>query len=249
VVSISRFTTQAVRRLEPSAKIVEIPNGVDLSPFDNLVARPPGLDRRIQAGRYVLFLGRLHRRKGVDILLKAWAASRAKTNSSMMLAIAGDGSERDALSNQARQLGILPSVCFIGPVTGASKVWLLQNARCGCMPSRDWEAFPLVVMEAYAAGKPMIGSRIRGLEDLITHGRTGWLVAPESPVELSAALDAMFVDDRSLLNYGANARRTALEYGWPSIAARHIALYQTMLYRNQILPYRTIRSRPVAKAA
>ncbi len=249
VVSISRFTTQAVRRLEPSAKIVEIPNGVDLSPFDNPVARPPGLDPRIQAGRYVLFLGRLHRRKGVDILLKAWAASRAKTNSSMMLAIAGDGSERDALSNQARQLGILPSVCFIGPVTGASKVWLLQNARCGCMPSRDWEAFPLVVMEAYAAGKPMIGSRIRGLEDLITHGRTGWLVAPESPVELSAALDAMFVDDRSLLNYGANARRTAREYGWPSIAARHIALYQTMLYRNQILPYRTIRSRPVAKAA
>jgi len=247
VVSISRFTEQALRRLEPSARIVTIPNGVDLSPFDNPpfdnhAARPPGLDPRIQPGRYVLFLGRLHPRKGVDILLKAWAASRPKTDSGEMLAIAGDGGERDALSNQARQLGILPSVCFVGRVAGASKVWLLQNARCGCIPSRDWEAFPLVVMEAFAAGKPMIGTRIRGLEDLITHGRTGWLVAPESPADLASALSEMWVDDRSMLNFGANARRTALEHGWPSIAARHIALYQTTLDQMS-------RSRPAAKAA
>ncbi len=149
----------------------------------------------------------------------------------------GEGDERDALTTQARQLGILASVCFLGTVTGASKTWLLQNARCGCIPSRDWEAFPLVTLEAFAAGKPMIGTRIRGLEDLIIPGRTGWLVAPESPAELAAALQKMWVDDRSLLNYGANARRTALDHGWPSIAARHLALYQT------------IRSRRAAKAA
>ena len=247
VVSISRFTTQALRRLEPTTRIVEIPNGVDLSPFDNPPfdnpsARPPELDPRIRAGQYVLFLGRLHPRKGVDILLEAWAASLAKTDSGMMLAIAGDGGERDALANQAGRLRILPSVCFLGRVAGPHKTWLLQNARCGCMPSRDWEAFPLVVMEAFAAGKPMIGTRIRGLEDLITHGRTGWLVAPESPVELAAALHEMSVDHRSLQNYGANARRTALDHGWPSIAARHLALYETTLYQS-------IRRPPEAKAA
>ena len=70
---------------------------------------------------------------------------------------------------------------FLGRVDGREQDWLLQNARCGCMPSRDWEAFPLVILEAFAAGKPMIGSRIRGLEDLITDGRTGWLVAPIRP--------------------------------------------------------------------
>jgi glycosyltransferase involved in cell wall biosynthesis len=219
---------QAMERLEPSIKIVEIQNGVDLSPFDSPVARPPELDPRIRAGRYVLFLGRLHPRKGVDILLDAWAASLPETDSGMMLAIAGDGGERDALADQARRLGILGSVCFLGRVAGAGKTWLLQNARCGCMPSRDWEAFPLVIMEAFAAGKPMIGTRIRGLEDLITPGQTGWLVAPESPVELAAALREMWIDDRALLNYGANARRAALDHGWPSIAARHLALYQTI---------------------
>jgi teichuronic acid biosynthesis glycosyltransferase TuaC len=237
VVSISGFTTQALRKLEPATKFVEIPNGVDLSPFDHPAARPEGLDPRIRAGQYVLFLGRLHPRKGVDILLEAWAASLAKTDSSMMLAIAGQGAQREALTNQARQLGILASVCFLGPVRGASKTWLLQNARCGCIPSRDWEAFPLVAMETFAAGKPMIGTRIRGLEDLIVPGRTGWLVSPESPVELAAALHEMSVDHRSLLTYGASARRTALDHGWPSIAARHLALYQT------------IKSRPAAKAA
>jgi glycosyltransferase involved in cell wall biosynthesis len=234
VVSISGFTTQALRRLEPSTRmVVEIPNGVDLTPFDNPPlrshsARPPELDPRIRGGRYVLFLGRLHRRKGVDILLEAWATSLAKTDSSLMLAIAGEGGERDALANQAGRLGILPSICFLGRVAGPNKTWLLQNARCVCMPSRDWEAFPLVIMEAFAAGKPMIGTRIRGLEDLITHGQTGWLVAPESPVELAAALHEMSVDHQSLQNYGANARRSALEHGWPSIAARHLALYQSL---------------------
>jgi len=240
VVSISGFTTQALRRLEPSTRIAEIQNGVDLSPFDNPVARPPELDPRIRAGQYVLFLGRLHPRKGVDILLEAWAASLAKTDSDMMLVIAGDGGERDALANQAARLGILPSVCFLGPVAGPNKTWLLQNARCGCMPSRDWEAFPLVIMEAFAAGKPMIGTRIRGLEDLITHGRTGWLVEPESPVELAAALRKMSLDNRALQNYGANARRTALDYGWPSIAAQHLALYETTLYQS-------LRRQPEAK--
>lgn len=252
VVSISRFTRQALTSLEPSAKIAEIQNGVDLSPFENHVPRPPGLDPRIRAGQYVLFLGRLHPRKGVDLLLEAWAASRAKTDSSRMLAIAGDGGEGDALSIQARQLGILASVCFVGRVTGASKTWLLQNARCGCMPSRDWEAFPLVVMETFAAGKPMIGSRIRGLEDLITHRRTGWLVAPESPVELAEALDEMWTDDRSLESYGANARRAALDHSWPSIAARHLALYEKALYEkrlDQSTRNQTFESRPEAKAA
>jgi teichuronic acid biosynthesis glycosyltransferase TuaC len=262
VVSISGFTTQALRRLEPTTRIVEIPNGVDLSPFDNPPfdtpsARPPELDPRIRAGQYVLFLGRLHSRKGVDILLDAWAASLAKTDSGMMLAIAGEGGERDALANQAERLGILPSVCFLGRVVGPNKTWLLQHARCGCIPSRDWEAFPLVVMEAFAAGKPMIGTRIRGLEDLIAHGRTGWLVAPESRVELAAALHEMSVDHRSLQNYGANARRTALDHGWPSIAARHLALYETTLYettryetrRYQTTRYQSIRRPPAAKAA
>jgi glycosyltransferase involved in cell wall biosynthesis len=244
VVSISGFTTQALRSLEPSARIVEIQNGVDLSPFKYPVARPPELEPRIRAGRYVLFLGRLHPRKGVDILLEAWAASLAKTDSGMMLAIAGDGGERGALENQAERLGILPSVCFLGRVGGANKTWLLQNARCGCMPSRDWEAFPLVIMEAFAAGKPMIGTRIRGLEDLITHGQTGWLVAPESPAELAAALHEMSVDHRTLQSYGANARRTALDYGWPSIAARHLALYQSI--RG---PHQSIRRPLEAKAA
>jgi teichuronic acid biosynthesis glycosyltransferase TuaC len=237
VVAISRFTLQALRGLEPSSNFVEIQNGVDLSPFDSPVERPPELDPRIQPGKYVLFLGRLHSRKGVDILLEAWAASRAKSDSSLMLAIAGEGPEREALTNQARQLGILANVTFLGRVAGASKTWLLQNARSGCMPSRDWEAFPLVMMEMFAAGKPMIGSRIRGLEDLITPGRTGWLVAPESPLELAAALDQMWADDRTLRNYGAHARRTALEHGWPSIAGRHLALYES------------IRSRAAAEAA
>lgn len=237
VVSISRFTTEALRSLEPSANIVEIPNGVDLRAFENSVARPSEIDSRIRPDEYVLFLGRLHWRKGVDVLLNAWATYQAGNPSNRMLVVAGDGGERDALADQARQLDVAASVCFVGPVMGAYKTWLLQNARGVCLPSRQWEGLPLVALEAFGAGKPVIGTRLPGIEEVIVPGRTGWLVPPESPAELAAALQELLGDCAVLGSLSANARRDALERSWRSIAARHIELY------------RSIRSRSTAKAA
>ncbi len=99
------------------------------------------------------------------------------------------------------------------------------------MPSRGWEAFPLVVLESYAAGRPVIGSRIAGLEDLVLEGKTGLLVGEESPEELAAALDRMFGDKKSADSMGDAARQMAADYGWPVIARRHLELYQKLSAR------------------
>jgi teichuronic acid biosynthesis glycosyltransferase TuaC len=228
-VSIGRFTTEGFKRLYSSTRIVEIPNGVDLTPFASHVARPDGFDPRIESGRYILFLGRLHQRKGADLLLDAWARCDPEVRSRMMLVVAGDGEERASLCAQAERLGIANRVSFVGRVGGATKTWLLQNARGVCTPSRGWEAFPLVALEAFAAGKPLIATRIPGLEDRVTPGRTGWLVPPEEPGALASALSQLSAAGTALGDFAANARRIADAHGWPSIAARHVELYRVIM--------------------
>ncbi len=180
LISIGRFTHEGFLKLGASEnRIVTIPNGVDLAPFKEQVARPSELDSSITAGDYLLFLGRLSLRKGVDTLLDALASIPA--NGNVQLVIAGSGDERATIEKKIDQLNLSGRVRLVGRVAGASKTWLLQNARSTIMPSRGWEAFPLVVLESYAAGTPVIGTRIAGLEDIIHHEQTGLLVPPESP--------------------------------------------------------------------
>jgi teichuronic acid biosynthesis glycosyltransferase TuaC len=223
VVSIGPFTTSSLKRLCPTAPLVEIPNGVALEQLSVPVVRPQGLDPRIEAGAYVLFLGRLHPRKGADLLIDAWA--RLATTGDEVLVVAGTGDQHASLAAQTRRLGLQDRVCFVGQVQGTTKTWLLQNAVGVCLPSRGWEASPLVVLESYAAGKPLIGTRIAGLEDLVQPGKTGWLVPPDSSDRLATALRELLADRARSCQMGLHARQAAAAYSWQSIAARHLQLY------------------------
>ncbi|HSV14689.1 MAG TPA: glycosyltransferase family 4 protein, partial [Tepidisphaeraceae bacterium] len=187
LVSIGRFTEEGFRRLGANAtKIVTIPNGVDLDPFREPAARPADLDARIVPAEYALFLGRLALRKGVDTLLQALA--QVTPNGRVQLVIAGSGDERPAIEQMIDKLNLRDRVRLVGRVVGDLKTYLLQNALCTVMPSRGWEAFPLVVLESFAAGRPVIGSRIPGLEDLIAPDVTGLLFTDESAADLAGAL-------------------------------------------------------------
>lgn len=227
LIAISRFTREGLRRLCPDARcIVDIPNGVHLEPFAERAERPSNLDPAIVPGEYAIFVGRLKHRKGVDVLLEAM--TRIPAGDGVQLVIVGDGEERAALETQTQRLGLSPRVRFVGQQCGVAKVYLLQNARCAVVPSRLWEAFGLVVIESYAAGVPVIASRMPGLEDLIEPGRTGQVVAPESPAELAQAMQAMFADRVAAQRMGYNARRVAQGYAWRAVAERHLQLYDAL---------------------
>src|SRR5206468_2296186 len=145
---------------------------------------------RVQPGRYVLFIGRLARRKGVDVLLRAWAPV-AVAHADLQLVVAGGGVERPALESLAGELGLAGRVCFTGPAHGAAKAYLFQNTLATLVPSRMSEAFGLVVLESYATGKPVIASSHPGLASLVCDGETGRLVPPEDPEALTQALLAV----------------------------------------------------------
>ena len=124
--------------------------------------------------------------------------------------------------------GLQSRVRLVGRVDAEAKTYLLQNAVCTVMPSRGWEAFPLVVLESYAAGRPVIASRIAGLEDLVQHEKTGLLFAEESPADLAAALQRMFCEEDWARSLSDAAQRAVADYGWPIIAQRHVELYQRL---------------------
>ena len=222
LVSIAPFTERNFRRLLPDARrVVTIPNGIDLRCYETAVTRPASLDTSIRERRYVLFLGRLAHRKGLDVLLKALAQAPGEG----MLVIAGTGDERADLEAMAVALNLTDRVRFVGRVEGEIKTWLLQNTIATVMPSRVWEAFPLVVLETFAAGRPIVGSRVPGICDLVEEGRTGMLVPEEDPAALATALPAVFQDPRRADQMGAAARKFAQQYSWESVTARHVELY------------------------
>jgi len=235
LVAISRFTRDGFARLCPDVtpRIVDIPNGVHLDTFARRsTTPPPGFDK-LRPGEYAIFLGRLKYRKAADVLLQAIA--RAALVTYPKLAIVGDGEEWAFLHVLRDQLGLNDNVHFFGSLSGDEKLHLLQNARFGVVPSRQWESFGLVVLEGYASGLPMIASDLPGLADLVHPEKTGLLVRPESPDELAAALRRLFVDDTLVRRMGQAAKNVVQQYDWRIVAQRHLALYESLLGSSQRL--------------
>jgi len=231
LISIGQFTTQSFFQLDADpAKIRSIPNGVDLTPFASQADRPVDLDLLIIPGKYLLFLGRLARRKGLDVLIDALAKMPAVDG--VELVIAGTGEEEAGILQQIAMLNLQSRVRLVGRVSGDSKTYLLQNARALVLPSRDWEAFPLVVLESYAAGRPVLGSRIPGLGDVVIPEQTGLLITSESPDDWATALQRVRNDDVWLDRAGQAAQKYAAGFGWDRIASRHIELYSRLIKRN-----------------
>ncbi len=223
LVTIGQFTTDGFLAAGASAdRIHPIPNGVDLALLQSPAARPPDLDAEIVPGRYVLFLGRLAPRKGIDTLLKA--ISLLPPAGGVELVIAGTGDLRAAVEQDVRERHLTARVRLVGRVAGDAKAYLLQKAAAVVMPSRGWEAFPLVVLEAFAAGRPVVASAVPGLVDLVTP-ETGLLVPPEAVAEWAAALRRVREDQVWLDGVGRAARGVAADYDWDAIARRHVDLY------------------------
>jgi glycosyltransferase involved in cell wall biosynthesis len=234
LVAISGYTAEGYRKLCPqaSAKIMEIPNGVQLDSYAVRVPRPAGLDAAIRSNEYLLFLGRLAGRKGVHVLLDAMA--RVPSDGLVRLVVAGDGKDRRALEAQAAHLGLLDRVRFVGMVRDQTKIYLLQNARCMVVPSVGWEGQPMVVLESFAAGRPVVASDLPGFAGLVKPGANGWTVPQAAPADLARVLSRVLTDDIDLTRAGARALETAQACSWTAIAQRHVLLYERLLSERRL---------------
>ena len=132
----------------------------------------------------VLFIGRLSPEKGVDRLLEAWQYAQ---DSGRNLWIVGDGPEREKLEKMVSVLS-LKKVHFTGFLENSHQKDIWAKAACSIVPSIWKEPFGMVVLEAWAQGRPVIATRIGGLPEIIHNGGDGLLVASNDPHELASAI-------------------------------------------------------------
>jgi glycosyltransferase involved in cell wall biosynthesis len=175
-------------------------------------------------------------RKGVDVLLQAAAKQRTSNPDQANpphYVICGDGTERSSLESLSTELGLAQQVTFMGNVKGMTKLWLLQNAYNLVIPSRQWEAYPMVLLEGFAAKCPVIASDAPGLHGLVHHQETGWVVPRENPAALAEMLTTVWRHPSMTSRVAQNGQRTAQQCDWQGIAEKHIDLFETLTEQKQ----------------
>jgi glycosyltransferase involved in cell wall biosynthesis len=165
---------------------------------------------------YLLFVGRLRIRKGVEVLLEALRDVRDARPAE--LRIAGDGEHRGRLERRVRELDLGKAVTFLGTCDAGRVRRLLAGATALVVPS-IYEGMPLVVLEAMAAGVPVVASAVSGIPEVVEDGETGWLVPPEDPRALKQALEDVLARPQEARRRGEAGRRRAEERYRPSNAA------------------------------
>ncbi|MEO6183808.1 MAG: glycosyltransferase family 4 protein [Verrucomicrobiota bacterium] len=234
VTFISSYMRKSILEVAPNCDphLHSIPNGVDCGALTEKIPPPSAMAEQhiLRTDSFVLFLGRLHQRKGVDVLIKAFERA-AEQNPVLRLVIAGEGEEQVALREQAGQSRVVDRIHFLGTVQGPNKLWLLQNACCLVLPTRTRETFGLVLLEAMACGKPVIATRLGGILDLVKEGQNGLLVNPDDVDDLARALIEI---GKPALHQALskNCLATARQYDWPQVASQYLALFKSLLVKD-----------------
>ena len=174
-----------------SERIVCINNFIDL---DTDLEKTNG-------GDYYLYVGRLTREKGVKTLIDAAVMAGAGR-----LRIVGDGELKDELMSYVEEKRGDADIEFCGPMSHDDVIDLIKNCRFVVLPSEWYENFPYAVIESFACGKAVIGSRIGGIPELVMDNDTGLTFEPGNPDDLSAKIRYLSDNPRESLRMGENAR-------------------------------------------
>jgi glycosyltransferase involved in cell wall biosynthesis len=206
----------AARRLAdlsglPHRSIHVIPNGIEMESFDHSTEdRRSEVRAALSAGpgeQLVLVPAVLREGKGHDVLLRALPAVRARVPAARLL-VAGGGEREAALRSQTRALGdeMAAAVRFLGPRTDIPD--LLAACDLVVLPSAG-EALPTALIEAAAAGRPVVATRVGGTPEVVVDGVSGLLVPPRNPAALADAIAILLLDRARARLYGTAARGIA----------------------------------------
>ncbi len=216
VVANSRGLADLAARSAGAVPIRMIPNGVDAARF------APAEELSREGPVRLVFVGRLVRQKGLDVLLEALA--RLPEEACFEATIIGDGPLRADLAAMAARLGLAAKVRFAGWVSRADMPETLRHADAFVFPSRD-EGMPNAVLEAMASGLAVAATRIAGNEELVEEGRTGFLVPPDDAAALTAVVARLVADRNLCWRLGqAGREKVVREYSWRVVAEAYAAL-------------------------
>ena len=205
----------------PGARLQVVPNGVAGN-------QARTLETRSSATIDFIFLGNLGKRKGVDVLLDAVHLSQGHWT----VSLAG-GDEEDGFTNWVSQhineLGIEARIRILGPVVGPEKMDRISEADGFVLPSRA-EGLPMALLEAMAAGLPVVVTAVGAMPEVVEDGVHGFLVPPNDAKALADALDRLAADPALRSQMGSSARdRCEARFGVERTAEKLLQVYKQVL--------------------
>jgi glycosyltransferase involved in cell wall biosynthesis len=208
----------------PVERMTVIPNGVNVNSANTKS------DYGIKAEVTLVFVGRLHPQKDLNVLLAAFKqVVRRRPNTRWRLWLLGEGTLRLQLEQMTKEMGFNEEVTFFGQVSDVSTYF--NKTDIFVLPSRA-EGMSNALMEAMAHGLPCIASRISGNEKLIQHNVNGLLVNCGDSIELANAIITLAGDESLRKNLGKAAYETVRdEYSMDYVARRYISLYHSLVNR------------------
>lgn len=207
-----------------------IPNGIDVERFGDPALRP--IERFDDSKRNILFVGRLDKRKGFKYLLQAFAqVKKAVPEARLMVVGAYDKEDKAPYVLYARQHR-LRDVRFIGYVSEDDLPRYYRTCHVFCAPSTGFESFGIILLEAMAAGKPIVASNIAGYRSVLEDGEEGLLVEPEDERDLAEALIRLLQDPAQRRRMGHKGQAKATAYSWQKVAQQVLDYYQELLERK-----------------
>lgn len=225
-VAVSTEMLEALRQagIAPE-KLALISNGIQLTAACNTNSSALRKEVSGESERSViLFVGRLVKEKGLDRLLRVWASLTG--HETMLLLIVGDGPLREDLESQAKTLRLLPSVRFLGHQTDVSTLYCIADLFV--LPSKT-EGMSNSLLEAMAAGLPVVASNVGGNKDVIKDQQSGFLVDWEDTTLCARMLLTLLSDTELRQRIGNAAKREVSAFAMGDVAERYHQLYQTVL--------------------
>jgi len=213
VIAVSQMEADQYASMGLSEEKIEItPHGINLSQFNELPKR--GAFRRKYAidsqEKIILYVGRIHRIKGVDILIKAYANLLREFRHAKLVIVGPDDGYLSSCKELAIRLGVEKKILFTGPLYGGEKLQVYVDADVFVSPSR-YEVFGMTVLEACACAKSVVATNVAAAaQGIIINGRTGFLVQPENVLELAEALGYLLTNEAESLKMGMQAREDVM---------------------------------------
>lgn len=222
IVVPTSYVQEKLREYGVESPIVVIPNGIDYEAYwDSSIERE---DHRL------VTIGRLNKRKAHEDVMQAFAKLRNEFPR-LQLDIVGNGPRREHLQSLAIDLGEEDSITFHGFVSDSEKIQMLNRATVFLFASRQ-EGFGLVLLEAMAAGTPIVARDLPVYHDFFEDGIHGYLFSGEAPMGMIEATRHLLTSPNECQQIGDAARRHASRYGWDTVAEQSAAIIDAVLCPN-----------------
>ena len=206
---------------------IYIPDGIPKELFEKPSMAREFRDRYGVCEPFVVYIGRLHRLKGVDVLIKAMSIV-VKEIPGLKAIIIGPG-DQSPYKSLARKLGVERNVLFLGFVDEDTKIGAIDASLALVLPSVcDYiEVYPMVISEAWARGKPVIASSVGGVPYRVKDNVNGLLVPPRDPYSLAKAIVELYSDRDLAERLGREGKKEV--YSWDEIVNKLISTYQGLV--------------------